>query len=235
MLIDLHAHTKGISRCCKAFAPEVLKAAKDAGLDGICLCNHYTKSYAADGDMLALARRYNEEFRQTRTLGEEMGLKVLYGIEVSMNRHDHEHVLVYGVDEDFLLENPAPNMLTLQELYELVHAAGGVLVQAHCMRKGENVLMDTKYLDGVEVNCHPLYDRTYAKEMEALAKQHNWILTCGGDYHADTHRVQCGMYLPDSIADGVQLGQYLKTAQTVKLRVQEVGQMTAYDMEYRKN
>ena len=234
MLIDLHAHTKGISRCCKAFAPDVLKAAKEAGLDGICLCNHYQGCYVENGDALALARRYNEEFRATRALGEEMGLTVLYGIEVSMDRYTTEHILVYGVDEEFLLKNPTLYDMTQQELYTLVHAAGGVMVQAHPMRKGKNLLMDPAYLDGVEVNCHPLYDRSYAKEMEELAKQHNWILTCGGDYHADTHRVQCGMYLPDSVTDGVQLGQYLKTANSVRLRVQEVGEMSAYDMEYRK-
>ena len=125
--------------------------------------------------------------------------------------------------------------MTQQELYGLVHAAGGVMVQAHPMRNGKNRLMDPAYLDGVEVNCHPKYDRCYAKELAELAKSNGWILTCGGDYHADTYRVQCGMYLPDSITDGVQLGQYLKTADTVRLRVQEVGEMTAFDMEYRKD
>lgn len=234
MLIDLHAHTKGISRCCRVHAPEVLAAAKEVGLDGICLCNHYTKGYVENGDALAFARRYHEEFRTTRALGEAMGLAVFFGIEVSMCRHQSEHMLVYGVDETFPLRHPDLYDMTQQELYELVHAAGGVLVQAHTMRMGNSVLMDPAWLDGVEVNCHPKYDRCYCKEMAQLAKSRNWILTCGGDYHADTHRVRCGMYLPRRITDGVQLGQYLKTAGTVKLCVQEVGEMTAFDMEYSK-
>ena len=45
MLIDLHAHTSGISRCCRIPAPEVLRRAKEVGLCGIVLTNHYTKSY----------------------------------------------------------------------------------------------------------------------------------------------------------------------------------------------
>ena len=234
MLIDLHAHTKGISRCCKVYAAEALAAAKEAGLDGICLCNHYQGCYVKDGDALDLARRYNDDFHATRAIGEEMGLRVLYGIEVSMDRYTTEHMLVYGVDEQFLLENPAVYDMTQQEMYRLVHEAGGVMVQAHPMRRDKNLLMDPAYLDGVEVNCHPLYRYSYAKEMAELAKSNHWILTCGGDYHADTHRVQCGMYLPDSITDGVQLGQYLKTADAVRLRVQEVGEMTAFDMQYCK-
>lgn len=234
MLIDLHGHTKGISRCCRLYAPEVLAAAMEAGLDGICLCNHYQMCYVPDGDALAFAHRYIDEFRATRAIGEEMGVRVFFGIEVTMNRHRDEHILVYGVDEQFPLQYPALYELTQQELYERVHAAGGVMVQAHPMRKGKNLLMDPAYLDGVEVNCHPKYDRTYAEEMAELANSNNWILTCGGDYHADTHRVQCGVYLPDHIADSVQLGQYLKQAEVLRLRVQEVGEMTAYDMEYKK-
>ena len=165
MLIDLHAHTKGISRCCKAYGTEVLLAAKEAGLDGICLCNHYQDRYVEDGDALGFARRYNDEFRAVRVVGEELGVRVLYGIEVTMNSPLNHHMLVYGVDESFLLEHP--------NLYEVTQA-----------------------------------------------ELHKWV--------------QCGMYLPDTITDGVQLGQYLKTADTVKLRVQEIGEMTAYDMQYSK-
>jgi len=236
MLIDLHAHTKGISRCCRIYAPEVLEAAKAAGLDGICLCNHYQtlgRTMEPDGDdPAAFARRYIAEFRTTRELGEAMGLTVLFGIEVTMQRYENQHILLYGVDEELPLAHPALYDMTQQALYELTHACGGVLVQAHPMRRGENVLMDPAFLDGVEINCHPKYDRCYHAEMAALAKERNWILTCGGDYHADTHRVQCGMYLPESVRDGVTLGQYLKTARSVTLRVQEVGGMTAFDKQY---
>ena len=49
MLIDLHAHSSGISRCCKIPAPKVLEISRDLGLDGIVLTNHYQKSYVKDG------------------------------------------------------------------------------------------------------------------------------------------------------------------------------------------
>lgn len=235
MLIDLHAHTKGISHCCRIYAPEVLTAAKEAGLDGICLSNHYQSRYVEGDDALAFARRFNEEFYATHALGQTMGLTVLYGIEVTMERYHDEHLLVYGVDAQFPLQYPALYNMTQQELYDAVHAAGGVVVQAHPMRKGRNVLMDPRYLDGVEVNCHPKYDRCYNEEMATLAQSRGWILTCGGDYHADTHRVQCGMYLPETITNSVQFGQYLKSTDTVRLRVQEVGELTAFDMEYNKH
>ena len=232
MLIDLHAHTKGISHCCRIYAPEVLAAAKEQGMDGICLCNHYQSRYVTDGNAADFARRYVEEFHATRKLGREMDLRVLFGIEVTMERHENEHLLVYGVDESFPLLNPALYDLTQKELYRLVHANGGVLVQAHPLRKGKNVLMDPEYLDGVEVNCHPKYDCTHHQELAQLAGARSWILTCGGDYHADTHRVKCGMYLPETVTDGVALGTYLKNSTTLHLCVQEVGEMTAFEKVY---
>ena len=45
MLIDLHAHTSGISRCCRIPIPEVLRQTLDNGMDGIVLTDHYQKSY----------------------------------------------------------------------------------------------------------------------------------------------------------------------------------------------
>ena len=232
MLIDLHAHTKGISHCCRIYAPEVLAAAKERGMDGICLCNHYQSRYVTDGNAADFARRYVEEFHATRKLGEEMDMRVLFGIEVTMEQHENEHLLVYGVDETFPLLNPALYDLTQKDLYRLVHANGGVVIQAHPLRKGKNVLMDPEYLDGVEVNCHPKYDRTYHETLSELARERSWILTCGGDYHADTHRVKCGMYLPETVTDGVALGAYLKNSTTLRLCVQEVGEMTAFEKVY---
>ena len=232
MLIDLHAHTKGISHCCRIYAPEVLAAAKEQGMDGICLCNHYQSRYVTDGNAAEFSQRYVEEFRATQKLGQTMGLQVLFGIEVTMERHENEHLLIYGVGEDFPLLNPGLYDLTQKELYRLVHANGGVVVQAHPLRKGKNVLMDPQFLDGVEVNCHPKYDRTYHEELSQLAGERGWILTCGGDYHADTHRVKCGMYLPETVTDGVALGAYLQESSCVRLCVQEVGQFTAFDLPY---
>lgn len=234
MLIDLHAHTKGISHCCRIYAPEVLAAAKAAGIDGIALTNHYQSRYVQDGDAEAFARRYIEEFHHTKVLGAELGMPVLFGIEVTMERHENQHLLVYGVKEDFPLACPALYALTQAELYHLVHEHGGVLAQAHPIRKGKNVLMDPAFLDGVEVNCHPLYDATHHEMLAQYAKEHGMFLTCGGDYHADTHRAKCGLYLPESITTGVQLGQYLRQAKTLSLCVQEVGCMDQFLLQYER-
>ncbi|MBE6605358.1 MAG: hypothetical protein E7639_06635 [Ruminococcaceae bacterium] len=232
MLIDMHAHTRGISRCCRIYAPEMLRAAKEAGLDGVVLTNHYQKDYVGEGGPNEFAAAYVAEYRQTAAKGAEMGILVFCGIELTMAQHRNVHVLIYGVGEDFVLRYPTVYDLTLEELKDLVDKEGGVLVQAHPLRYDKNDLLDNRYLTGVEISCHPLYDATYLDELSAVARQTGLILTCGGDYHADTRRPRCGMYLPDSIMDSTAIGAYLKAAAEVRLLVDEINDEPPFEVVY---
>ena len=220
MLIDLHAHSSGISHCCRIPYDAVIRAAKEVGLDGIVLTNHYQKFYVTDGDFAAFARRYTEEFRLTKAYGDSVGMKVFFGAEVTMERYGGAHLLLYGIPERFIEENPTLFDWTMEEMYNRVKAIGGTLVQAHPYRKVKN-LLPTEYLDGVEVNCHPLYGKSDFADMVEIATENHLILTCGGDYHADTYRPRCGMYLPDTLADSIELGRYLVEAPSLTLCVHE--------------
>jgi hypothetical protein len=62
---------------------------------------------------------------------------------------------------------------------------------------------------------------TYAKELLAIAEKENLIVTCGGDFHADTYRPKCGMFLPDGILDHIGLRDYLLSSEETKLCIQE--------------
>ena len=76
MFIDLHAHTSGISTCCRVPAPEIIRAARETGVDGIVLSNHYQKSYVKDGDFGAFAKRYTDEYYYTKECGDAVGFRV---------------------------------------------------------------------------------------------------------------------------------------------------------------
>ncbi|MBO5270878.1 MAG: PHP domain-containing protein [Clostridia bacterium] len=222
MLIDMHAHTSGISTCCRADATAVVAAAKKVGLDGLIVTNHYAEAYAKKRPSpRAFAEDFTEEYHRTREIAEREGLKAFFGIEVTMKPHDNVHMLVYGVSEAFLLEHPELYLLTQEELYALVHENGGYLVQAHPMRKGKNVLLDLSYLDGIEINSHPLYDKTYFEEISEIAHAHGKFLTSGGDYHADTHRPRCGAYLPETLTSTREIIEYLKDLPRMSLCIQE--------------
>jgi len=233
MLIDLHAHTSGISKCCRIAAPEVLVQAKAAGLDGIVLTNHYQNSYICDGQQDKFVEDYIAEYLYTKECGEAIGCKVFFGIEVTMELYRNVHILIYGVEPSFLRENPALFDCTQEELYTLVHENGGAMVQAHPFRNGTSVL-DPAFLDGIEINCHPKYKTTCKEQLTEIAAQQGLILTCGGDYHADTYRPQCGTYLPETVSDPVALGKYLAETGQIRLRVHEVNEPTYSEMEFTK-
>ncbi|MBQ8369195.1 MAG: PHP domain-containing protein [Clostridia bacterium] len=235
MLIDMHAHTSGISTCCRIPAPEVIRAALDAGLDGIVLTNHYQRSYVKDGDAAAFAKRYTDEYEYTKKCGDELGCRVIYGMEVTMEKHGGAHILVYGLDPEFTVENPTLYDMTMEELYTLVKSRGGMLVQAHPFRRGRNMLQDLAYLDGVEANSHPLYDATHVEKLTKIAQEGGKILTSGGDYHADTPRPHCGAYLPDEIADTKQLADFLMNTDTIDIEYQEPGESVSHRTTYVRN
>ncbi len=233
MLIDLHAHSSGISKCCRIPASEVLTRAKTVGLDGIVLTNHYQNSYVCDGKLMEFVEDYIAEYEYAAACGEQIGCKVFFGIEVTMELYPKVHMLIYGVSPDFLRTCPTVFDCTQKALYALVKAHGGVLVQAHPFRGGTTVL-DPAYLDGIEINCHPKYKTTEKERLIPIAKEHGLLLTCGGDYHADTYRPVCGTYLPDTLADSIALGKALAAAERIRLRIHEVGAETFSEAEFVK-
>ena len=235
MLIDLHAHSAGISTCCKASLEDVIRHAQAQGIDGVVLTNHYQKNYLRKGESPTdFAHRYLAEYAAARALGASCGFPFFFGIEITMELYKWVHLLVYGVDESFVLQHPTMYDYTQAELYAAVKAAGGTLIQAHPMRLERNVLMDVALLDGVEANCHPKYYTTHLAEMTEIAHQNGLLLTCGGDFHKDTHRPRCGVYLPDGLQSTREIMDFLHNAESVTLCVQEPTETESYDVIFHK-
>jgi len=221
MLIDMHAHTSGISRCCLADAAEVLRTAREAGIDGLVLCNHYQKIYVSDAGAAAFAEDYIAEYYHAKQVADKMDFPLFFGVEVTAALHNNAHILLYGISPDLLHEHPEIYGYTLEKMAGIVHERGGLVVQAHPFRANGQML-DTKWLDGVEVNCHPLYDATHCSRLFDIAAEEHLMITCGGDYHADTYRAVCGTYFPDGMCDSAALVDYLKTTREIRLHVHEL-------------
>lgn len=225
MLIDMHAHSAAISPCCQIPFEKVIDLAKDSGIDGIVLTNHYQKSYIKKTNIDMFVEQYINEFFAAQQYGKKVGSKVFFGIEVTMELYPNVHMLIYGIEPEFLKENPYIFDNTQKELYDIVKSNNGILIQAHPFRNGTTVL-DTDFLDGIEINCHPLYKISHSKELLEIADERNLIVTCGGDYHADTYRPKCGMLLPDNIQDNNGLRSYMLSLEEKKLCIQEPNSST---------
>lgn len=238
-LIDCHAHTSGISACCKSTAEEVILEAKKIGIDGIILTNHYAMKLIHNkklfSDTADMAKKYIEEYKLTKAIGEKHGITVFFGIEVAMELYKPAELLIYGVSEEFLLDNIDMCYYTQEKLYNAVKAVGGAVIQAHPLRIRKSLLLDPKFFDGVEANCHLLYDGTHYEEMSKVAHDNGLIITCGGDYHGDTDRSYCGMYLPDSIKDTYDFAKYILNTDSVHLLMQEPDQSESYEKIFIRN
>ena len=219
MLIDLHAHS-ALSKCCKIDGKDNLLVAKENGIDGFVLTNHYDRSYLINDDKIEYANRYINEYYYVKKWADELGMKAYFGVEVTMAKHNNVHILLYGVEPEFLLDYPDLYDYEIKDLYELAHNNNAILVQAHPFRGNKNVLLDLNYLDGIEANCHTIKEGPHLDLVSKIAIEYNKILTCGGDFHNDSPRAKCGVYLPDDISDIKDIVFYLKSTNEIKLCVQ---------------
>lgn len=109
MKIDLHAHTTVYSPCSVMSPDEMMIAAREAGLDGICITEH--NRLWPQADARDLSRRY--------------GIAVFRGIEITTTGGD---IVVFGLEEE------PSEMWTPATLKEKVDHAGGVAIAAHPFR-----------------------------------------------------------------------------------------------------
>ena len=108
MIFDLHVHTS-IGSADSVIDPEdIVKMARQAGLDGVCITEHgVSKSELAE------------------KLSHKDGFLVLSGIEATTDLGD---ILIFGVD------SYPRNMFEAQDLHKFVKKAGGVMIAAHPFR-----------------------------------------------------------------------------------------------------
>ena len=168
MWIDTHCHTK-YSYDNWLHPVDLVRRARDAGLDAICVTEHY--SYEASAPVEEVAR------------GE--GLLLLRGVEVSTDRG---HVLVFGVEDDSWNRWGRDTYLPMQELIERINLMGGVCVPAHPYRQmGVASLLDGIFeLEGIAaVETHNGGNAATDNELALAAASHLRLPTLGG---SDCHK-----------------------------------------------
>ena len=109
MRIDLHCHTSPMSSCSEMTPDEMMLAAIEAKLDGICLTEHN--------------RVWTPE--QADSLSQKYGIAVFRGTEITTTGGD---ILVFGIDAE------PEGLLTPQQLKQIVDANDAISIAAHPFR-----------------------------------------------------------------------------------------------------
>ena len=206
-LVDAHIHTAGISLCSRIPPERLIEICKIEGLGGIVLCNHYKSAYVR-GEFKEWRKRYVEEYYETKRYGEEAGITVLFGVEVTLDECKARDFTVYGLSPEDILEAEPLFLLPLQELSAYLHEKNALLYHAHPFRN--TTPAPGELLDGVEINCHPLYRTCAEAKVREFADAHGLSITCGSDYHGDTYKPHCGIWVPRNIQTGVAFAEFLR-------------------------
>ncbi|MFB0533198.1 MAG: PHP domain-containing protein [Desulfatiglandales bacterium] len=135
MIIDLHCHTK-YSYDCYLEPMDLIKRARELGLDGVCITEHY--SYALS--------------RAVTNIDQVDGFLILRGLEISTKRG---HLLAYGVKDDSWNTWSRDNYLDTWEVIRNVHLKEGICVPAHPFRGWyslEDAIFTIDGLDALETH-----------------------------------------------------------------------------------
>ncbi len=216
-LYELHQHTVGVSACAYDTPEETVRELKRAGYAGMVLTNHFyhgNSGVRRQQTWEDFVRPYEQAYAQAKAAGDQLDFDVLFGIEEGVG--GGKEVLIYGITPQFLYDHPDLRRCDLETLYALVHAAGGLVVQAHPFRVRDYIAapweeLPSAFLDGVEV-YNACNDDLSNLRAQQFAEVHDLIPVAGSDAHeADTpyragivceHRIRTNEQLVDVLLNG---------------------------------
>lgn len=215
---EMHCHCSQCSACAISTSQEMVRAYYDAGYAGMVMTDHFCLGNSAVDRTIPWAEQiecYYKAYLEACNAAKDLDFDVIFGIEHGYG--NGKEVLLYGIDSQFLADNPDIPLLTLDELAARVHAAGGIMVQAHPYRNRRYIDMSIPprddLVDGLEVynvGNKPGEDR----QALSLSRTRPFILTSGGDSHwtEQAKPGRAGIALPYRVHNEKELVSALKRA-----------------------
>lgn len=221
--LETHLHTAECSACASATAAQQVNQYKALGYDTIIVTDHFFNGNTAVDRSLPWEQRVEQfcsGYENAKKRGDEIGLNVLFGLEYAWNGADF---LAYGIDKQWLLNNPDLMEVSVQEFCDRVHENGGAIVHAHPFREAHWYIHELKFLpwhcDGVEVYNAGNIEKLWNERALWYAEQYGLYKTAGTDCHhvggdkffamlTDTEITDIRQYT-DLLKSGGQVGLYV--------------------------
>lgn len=210
--VDLHVHTKDVSTCGRVSAERLVLEYKKAGYNGIVICDHFNKETFDKLEGIRWKTKVNSfltGYRNAKIAGDKIGLKVYLGMELRMYG-DKNDFLIYGLDENFILQNEKLFLKSLDYIKKVVDENNLLIIQAHPFRPMCDVA-DESFVHGREVfNGH--FNHTSNNDLaQELLDKTGGIATSGSDAHYLCDIGNGGVLFeeePENIADALRDGKY---------------------------
>jgi predicted metal-dependent phosphoesterase TrpH len=202
--VQLHMHTSETSGCARATGAEMAAAAREAGYDMIVITDHFMNANIGCPGSLpwkAKVEYLTRVYKNARKVGEKLGLKVLFGWETFNSGPEY---LTYGLDEEFLLDNPDIADVGQYEYLDRIRRAGGFVIHAHPFRKASYIpdfVPDPRSVEAFEVFNAGHRDPSFNDQARAMARKFDLIMTAGSDAHVTEAIGRGAMRFPYEISD----------------------------------
>lgn len=195
-LYETHLHTREASACAVSSGVDYIDKYIELGYAGIIVTDHFYHGNCAINRKLPweeFIEQYCSGYEKAKAEGDRKGLSVFFGIEENF---DGDEYLIYGVDKKWLIEHPQMTKWTHRELYEEVHQAGGLVVQAHPFRQryyNSQINLHPETVDAMEAANK---GNTWEMNMQAyeFCRIHNINITAGNDIHSRKSLKNNGLY-----------------------------------------
>ncbi len=208
--IEMHAHTSEVSPCAKVPADGMVKACAEAGYQGVVVTDHFN-DYVLEsfpGSARDRVTRYLEGFQRAQEAGAKLGIQVILGME-SCIAGGPEDFLVYGIDKDFLYQNPRFYQYTQEQAYQTCREYGALFFQAHPCRSYCKP-RDPHLLDGVEIyNGNPRHENNN-RRAKKWAEKYHLMVSSGSDFHQLEDAGLGGIILSTNVQNSRELAAVLK-------------------------
>ena len=193
-LYETHLHTYPVSKCARASAEDVVTFYKSAGYTGIFITNHFIDGNINIDRTLPYEERINfyfSDYELAKAAGEDVGLDVFLGIEMSYRGTDF---LVYGLTKEWFLAHPEIENMQKTDQLTLMANEGALIIQAHPFREKSyinHIRLFPRHVHGVEVfNAnHNDFENGMAKH---YAKSYYLIPFAGSDNHVGASQKRLG-------------------------------------------
>lgn len=222
-LYETHLHTSEGSACGEVPGAAYIDFMKNRGFTGMIVTDHFFNGNCAVDRSLPWSEKvklYAAGFRAAKEASQGKDFDVLFGIEFNFNG---DEFLIYGLDEQWLLNNEDIMVLDRRGVYKKVHEAGGIMVHAHPFRE-RNYLVDIKLTvdicDAIEV-----YNASNTDNQNALAykyaQQLDLPMIAGSDIHYFHEKPMGGVWLPERVNDTKDFAKAVIEGKAVPVQVKD--------------
>lgn len=182
---ETHLHSYESSDCGKSSAAEYPAYYKSIGYSGIFITDHFFNGNCRipnTGNWEEMVNGFCRSYEIAKEAGDKIGFPVFFGWEANFNGDEY---LIYGLDKKWLLAHPDLLSYSRTRQYDVIHADGGLVVQAHPFR--ERDYLNTIYLNPETCDAmegYNSFNHDYNNyNAEVYCRQNNIFMTAGSDLH----------------------------------------------------